>query len=478
MASIAPIRMGPTRDFFLAGKYTDSCWLGQQVLLPNDSSATDAFIARFDPQTQNMVWVWSRAASTNHALQKLRFHEHVFAPPFATTLIGSGTANDSMGWLLTLNATNGQLLSEKVFPGILGLSDAIFDPRFPGSFLITGIASDSGYINQVPITVPQPATGFCTFLARYFPQNDSVVFLHTLPYLRHALQPVLVDNDHETGWSSPRSADQGISFTQLNYRNVAVNPTPSSPIAHDGFFHFIEGIGLSYYLGKSGYVYPIERLGNEVLFEMTYEGLWPGIARLRTEIDSAPFAILSDWHSGDELLLAFPNTGYVEAWSMSLYDEFILPHFTTGKRKWGILAYYRNIVDAVTNHKNMAFRLYPNPVIGSSFKVQLDVGLALEAPWLLRDLYGRVVRQGLLRDQASEIHCEQLPKGMYFFELQLAGGVQVQKSSSSNLTTTLAPLRRPEVGLRLAALSSLRKKSTSAFACPKESLFLGNHCPA
>ena len=108
----------------------------------------------------------------------------------SSQLLGSGLYNDVSGWLAAFDATNGNLLWEKQWPGARIVSDAKFDPFVPGAILFTGTIDDFGSLNQLPTPLtPAPNTGYRCFLARYFPATDQVQFIATVPYITFDFSP-------------------------------------------------------------------------------------------------------------------------------------------------------------------------------------------------------------------------------------------------------------------------------------------------
>lgn len=176
--------------FLIAGGFHDTCYLPNDTLIGFEPLALDPFLMRVNAYSGQPEWVWHRRQAQNNYIHKINYESG------QGIILASGLYDDVSGWLAAFKASNGQLLWEKAWTGARTVSDARFDPDFQGAVLFTGTIDDFGHLNNIatPLT-PLPNTGYRTFLARYWPANDSVQFIATTPYITFDFEPgILTDN--------------------------------------------------------------------------------------------------------------------------------------------------------------------------------------------------------------------------------------------------------------------------------------------
>lgn len=404
-------------QLYLAGMFTDTSSLDSFQLIPYQIGQKDAFVASFNPISQQTQWRWQRNTAGDNFIHQIRYSN---LPSSLNRLVASGIDNNE-GWLIILDAANGQSLYEKTFPGIRTLSDAVYDSKVPGSILLTGTCSDTGYINQVPIHLHPPLTGIRTFLARYFPSNDSVVFLKSLTYNAFDFAPTMSNDAY---WSAPTIDTARTGIKQLLYNNFLPQSLPFDSVQHAGFY----AISQSYSHWRTSQMHQIiTPFSPDPLIYSLSSGccLPPG-----SELE------LDHWGTGPSKMflvdhfatfVAFPMKMQATLWSAFniLQDALFYPP-QPHQHKW-IIMVFPPPPDHVASISQIKFSISPNPVAHGSFRVRTQDPFQYALPWLLRDLQGRVVQQGVLQPGEDEIHCGQLPKGMYFFELRSTAGSGVQK---------------------------------------------------
>jgi hypothetical protein len=409
---------------YLGGMFTDSSSLDSFSLIPHQVGQKDAFIAAFNTTTQQIVWRWQKAEAGHNYVHQIRYH---YSTALANRLVASGITQSNQGWLAILDATTGQVLHEKSFPGIRTMSDAIYDSKVPGSLLLTGTCSDSGYINQQQVPLTPPFTGVRTFLARYYPTNDSIVFLKSAAYDDFDFSPSMSDDDF---WSTPSIDTLRPGYKQLLFDNFIPQSAPVDSTQHLGMFSIAKSVEsqrpmqvhLTLRLAPPiplQYEVNIAFLGMPCQLELDH---WAptGPAKMFMHESSSPGL-------GSSFYLAFPMKQYsLLSYATSLFEENYLAQPQPHQHKW-ILIYSPPVGGSVANISQIKFSISPNPVSHGSFRLRTQDPFQHALPWLLRDLQGRVVQQGVLPPGEDEIQCGQLPKGMYYFELRSTAGSGVQK---------------------------------------------------
>lgn len=403
---------------WMTGAYKGTSYLGNDTLLATATNNLNPFLALFDPNTNNYVWVWHDSLAGNNYFQKVRAGN-------ANQIIASGIANDSMGWVAAFNAANGQLLWDKKLPGVRTISDARPFPNDTASFLVTGTMADSGSIFQAPLTLNGAGTGYRNFLARLYPAIDSVEFLHHLPGHAFDFEPAIVKRSGswfpDYVWSTPFSTANSSARAQMVW-------DITSRFILDTLLHEF------YYQNVEEQQYPIENL-----VVLKTPGINPQLFDLRSTTGTfigqfafsqgtqAPF--LANL-SGAALSLAFRSTGSVQVdlsnWNFYNDSTLFFPNVSPNQPKW-VLITTVFIISSVPQKSAVQFTVYPNPVNQGQFKIQTELGFDQPAAWTLRDVQGRAVRQGQLADAAESISTTGLVPGMYFFELESPKGRGVQK---------------------------------------------------
>lgn len=406
---------------WLTGAYKGTSYLGNDTLVGASAQNLNPFIAQFDPNTNSYTWVWHASLPGDHHFQKLRQGK-------TDELLACGLASDSMGWLAAFNQFTGQQLWEKKFPGVRTISDARPFPNDTTSYLVTGTMPDTGNIFQVPAPLHGTLTGYRNFLARLFPANDSVVFLRTEPGFAFDFEPVIILGMPGTPaffvWSTPTTNNGGVGRSQVRWAISAEMMVDS--VVHDFFYQEIE-----------------EETGawqSENMAFFKTPGFNPNLFDLRST--SGPYTIgqyafsqgtqppfLTNLYAAT-LSMAFKSTGSVDVdmqgWSFWRDSTLSFPNASPSQPKWVLLT-TGFIVSSVPEKSAVQFTVYPNPVSQGQFKIQSELGFDQPAAWTLRDVQGRMVRQGQLADVGEPISVVGLDEGLYFFELETSKGRGVQK---------------------------------------------------
>lgn len=404
---------------YIAGGYNDTTILGSDTLLAQDPFAFDPFLAAISGN--QVLWTWHRSAPQNNFIHRLRHNNG--------QIICSGLANDVSGWVAAFDAQSGALLWEKTFPGVRTLSDAAIDPAFPGSLLITGTIDDNGFLNQHPTPVSPPVTGYRTFLARYYPANDSAIFLESLPYITFDFLPALTKV--HTGntayvWTAPLVSNTLGGLGQVRWELWGLNWRDT--LAHDMYYLSLECVecqfGSTYFEEMSFYKTPGI---NPNLYTLTYEH--SPITQLGFSMGTIINALGSLHPLGFHL--AFETSGSLELMpvqhALAVPDTLLLyANASPTQRKWVLFS--GGIIPAsLAEQQTMSATIYPNPVRDGQFSVRLSTPAASPLPWILHDIKGKAVLSGELSESEDLIVCPDLKPGLYFFEIQSPQGRSIQK---------------------------------------------------
>lgn len=414
---------------FLGGFFTDTSFLDSFNLIPTIQGQRKAFVAGMNAQNHRFSWVWQDSSSGSSRIHQLR-HSNQSAFPQRLTI--SGSANDSTGMLVVLNATNGNIILQKHFPGIRTLSDAVADFKVPGSILLAGTCRDDGYISEKPIPLSGTLTGIRSFWARYFPANDSVVFIRSLPYTRFDLLPTFSSNGIA---SLPTAIPSDPFIKQLFFDREAATAQAVDSARHRGYLLFHkEAVPWA----PVPHLIELDTLQNLQFWQMKCRSCAHREAILefdrwlpvrKTAIILSPFTNM----------VAFPLKSH-----MHIYNDFLWIHSfgyhppphnypEPYKHKWVIVRFFSSVETlAVAPKAKKEINIYPNPVNQGQFKIQSEMPFDQPALWTLRDVQGREVRQGQLADAAEFIQVGDVPSGMYFFELALPGGSRFAKLMIQN----------------------------------------------
>lgn len=406
---------------WLTGAYKGTSYLGNDTLVGASAQNLNPFIAQYDPNTNSYTWVWHASLPGDHHFQKLRQGK-------TDELLACGLASDSMGWLAAFNQFTGQQLWEKKLPGVRTISDARPFPNDTTSYLVTGTMPDTGNIFQVPAPLQGTLTGYRNFLARLFPANDSVVFLRTVPGFAFDFEPVITlgmpGNPAFFVWSTPTTNNGGVGRSQVRWAISAEMMVDS--VVHDFFYQEIEEETGAWYSENMAF---FKTPGfNPNLYDLrSTSGLYTIGQYAFSQATQPPF--LTNLHAAT-LSMAFKSTGSVavdmQGWHLWRDSTLFFPNASASQPKWVLLT-TGFIVSSVPEKSAVQFTVYPNPVNQGQFKIRTDMPFDQPAAWTLRDVQGRMVRQGQLADTAEPISVAGLDAGLYFFELETGKGRGVQK---------------------------------------------------
>lgn len=408
-------------QLFMGGFFTDTSALDSHRLIPQQIGMKKAFMAALNRQNNRIQWVWQDSTSGSSKIHQVR---HSTSPGMAPWLTLSGTVNDSTGMLVVLNANTGQVVFQRIFPGIRVLSDAIVAHPAQGLFLLTGACSDSGYIGQTPIPLSGAQTGIRSFIAEYNPAINAAVFTHSLPYTRYDFLASFGSVNH---WSIPTATDTSTHIQQMMY------PASFGTWWQNYFWHYDNYIANKHagrgFAGGSNswgsYLYTVNNVIppnwklNCVIcelrdYEFTFDTWGP-----------KPKVLFSLTSFSNVIVVPFKEL--LEVWGSNgsgnlLYNDSLVPF----QHKWGVV-WLAPSYGSVAHLGRQAFNVYPNPVNQGQFKIQTDMPFDQPAAWTLRDVQGRMVRQGQLADVGEPISVAGLDAGLYFFELETSKGRGVQK---------------------------------------------------
>lgn len=408
-------------QLFMGGFFTDTSALDSHRLIPQQIGVKKAFMAALNRQNNRIQWVWQDSTSGSSKIHQVR---HSTSPGMAPWLTLSGTVNDSTGMLVVLNANTGNVLFQRIFPGIRVLSDAIVAHPAQGLFLLTGTCSDSGYIGQTPIPLSGVQTGIRSFIAEYNPAIHAAVFTHSLPYTRFDFLASFGTKDH---WSIPTATDTSTYIKQMLYA------TRFGSFRLDSIWHFDNYLpnkhaGRPGPGGTNSWGSYLSTMNTGL---MTYWEFRCTICAYRNgelHFDSwgaKPKALFSI--NSFSSLIVVPFKELLEVWGSNgsgdlLFNDSLVPF----QHKWGVV-WLAPSYGSVAHLGQQAFNVYPNPVNQGQFKIQTDMPFDQPAAWSLHDVQGRTVRQGQLADVGEPISVAGLDAGLYFFELETSKGRGVQK---------------------------------------------------
>lgn len=407
-------------QLFLGGFFTDTSALDSHSLIPQQIGVKKAFMAALNLQNNRIQWVWQDSTSGSSQIHQVR---HSTAPGTAPWLTLSGTVNDSTGMLVVLNANTGQVVFQRIFPGIRVLSDAIVANPAQGLFLLTGACSDSGYIGQIPIPLSGAQTGIRSFIAEYNPAINAAVFTHSLPYTRFDFLASFGTKDH---WSIPTATDTSTHIKQMMYP-AAPETWWQNYIWHIDNYIANKHAGRGFAGGTNSWGSYIHTFSNGLI---TYWQLRCTVCAYRD------FEIYADtWGSKPKVLfsltsfsnvIAVPFKWILEAMYRDGADIIVNDSLVPFQHKWGVV-WLAPSYGSVAHDGQQAFHIYPNPVNQGQFKIQTEMPFDQPAAWTLRDVQGRTVRQGQLTDASETVQVGDVPTGMYFFELVQAEGSRFAK---------------------------------------------------
>lgn len=402
--------------FLIAGGFHDTCYLPNDTLIGFEPLALDPFLMRVNAYSGQPEWVWHRRQAQNNYIHKINYEAG------QGTILASGLYDDVSGWLAAFNASNGQLLWEKAWTGARTVSDACFDPDFPGAVLFTGTIDYFGHLNNIPTPLtPLPNTGYRTFLARYWPANDSVQFIATTPYITFDFEPsLLVDNPiplrtsvpwQRYFWSTP-SITTSQQYILYNIGGFWQNDTLQVQQMHGQFtsepFGF-SAVGPVFFFQAThaphqSHVIQAHRVGSQpdTLFLSTSSepgkvGTLGGASYYLTAKATGPVRLKSEWGNSDTTL--------------------IVPGASPFSPRWIVLHRSFPTVGVQENRK-LHFTVYPNPVIGQEVFVQFDQSTGAAHHWQLHDLQGRRLASGSLVNDDNRIQLPALAAGMYLLQVQ------------------------------------------------------------
>lgn len=230
-------------------------------------------------------------------------------------------------------------------------------------------------------------------------------------------------------WSTPSIDTLRPGYKQLLFDNFNPQSAPIDSTQHLGMFAIAKAVETQRPMQVHlTLLMPPIPLQYEV--NTTYIGM-PGQLELDHWAPTGPAKMFMhesySGGSGGSFYLAFPMKQYsLLSYANGLLEENYLAQPQPHKHKW-IIIYFPPLGGSVASISKINFSISPNPVFHGSFRVRTQNPIYNPLPWLLRDLQGRVVQQGVLQPDEDEIHCGQLPKGMYLFELQSPAGSSVQK---------------------------------------------------
>lgn len=404
--------------FLIAGGFHDTCYLPNDTLIGFEPLALDPFLMRVNAHTGQPEWVWHRRQAQNNYIHKINYEAG------QGTILASGLYDDVSGWLAAFNASNGQLLWEKAWTGARTVSDACFDPDFPGAVLFTGTIDDFGHLNNIPTPLtPLPNTGYRTFLARYWPANDSVQFIATTPYITFDFEPsLLVDNPiplrtsvpwQRYFWSTP-SITSSQQYILYNIGGFWQNDTLQVQQMHGQFNS--EPLGLSA-LGPV-FFYQASHAPHQSHVIQTYRvGSQPDTLFLSTSSEPGKAGAIVSF--GSDYYLTVKATGPIRLksqWGNS-DTTIVVPGASPFSARWIVI--HRSFPTVgMPEVQKLHFTLYPNPVAGQEVFVQFDQTMGDVTQWQLHDLQGRHLASGFLAAEENRIQLPALSAGMYLLEVQ------------------------------------------------------------
>lgn len=403
--------------FLIAGGFHDTCFLPNDTLIGFEPLALDPFLMRVNAYSGQPEWVWHRRQAQNNYIHKIYYESG------QGIILASGLYDDVSGWLGAFNAMNGQLLWEKAWTGARTVSDARFDPDFQGAVLFTGTIDDFGHLNNIPTPLtPLPNTGYRTFLARYWPANDSVQFIATTPYITFDFEPSLfVDNPvplrSSTSlprylWSTP-SIGSGQQFILYNIGGFWSNDTLRVQQMHGQFAANVQSLS-----ARPVFFYQASNAAHHSHVIQWHRGsAWPDTLFLSTSSEPARVGAVGGF--GSNYYLTVKASGPVRlksAWG-NADTTLVVPGASQFTPRWVVL--HRSISTvSVPEMTSLPFSVYPNPVQGRDLFVQLAQPTSETMRWQLHDLQGRRLASGSLAADENRIQLPVLSAGVYLIAVQ------------------------------------------------------------
>lgn len=394
--------------FLIAGGFHDTCYLPNDTLIGFEPLALDPFLMRVNAYSGQPEWVWHRRQAQNNYIHKINYEAG------QGTILASGLYDDVSGWLAAFNASNGQLLWEKAWPGARTVSDARFDPNFAGAVLFTGTIDDFGHLNNIPTPLsPLPNTGYRTFLARYWPANDSVQFIATTPYITFDFEPTILP----LRLNSTENVSIWITPTIQNNKTERLARIYSPPSGFfDNYYEYQQWFGQ--FIGDVFNYGPV----------FCYQGATAAPNQMQLQLFVSSYSDRLTLAPGSEVgragLLRRYSTSYitVKATGPLFVDasrDTILqvPGATPFTPRWAVIYSLLDVVD-VAESKKLSFKVYPNPVTSQEIFVEMDKTNGAEVHWIFRDLQGRRLAAGTLDTDENRIQLPALSAGMYLLEVQ------------------------------------------------------------
>ncbi len=406
-------------DFFITGGFMDTTYLPNDTLIGFEPLALDPFLMAVDGQTGFVRWVWKRPAAQNNYFTQLSYNGD------SSQLLGSGLYNDVSGWLAAFDATNGNLLWEKQWPGARTVSDAKFDPFVPGAILFTGTIDDFGALNQLPTPLtPAPNTGYRCFLARYFPATDVVQFIATVPYITFDFSPRFIAdwNALQPGpgyiWTAPYVSATNSQGSQIFQPQFALtgNGYPDSLATE---FEFYSYSSLSGGFSSPGWMHKTAGAGPGS-YSLSRTIL--GVSQLRNRMQLSTGSSVNGLGDfiGSRMTWAVKSTGTISFRSdtASTVDTTLtVPGASVNNPRWVMVAQSLVLVNS-TEEPKLNFSLYPNPAQAASVWLELNASIAKAGNWTLRDIQGRSLQTGTITEARTMLPTEGLAKGIYLVEIQ------------------------------------------------------------
>lgn len=403
--------------FFVGGGYRDTCYLPNDTLIGYEPQSLDPFLMRVNATTGQPEWVWSRPQAENNVIRKIHYN-------YGSQVLVSGQFNDTTGWLAAFDSENGQLLWEKTWPGARMVSNASFGANAnSGEVFFTGTMTDSGYLHHLPVPLSTlPLTGFRSFVARYWPSTDSVVFMASTPVDTFSFEPSLISGREPLTWSTP-SLENGPQRKMMSFNtNPSFPPTVEYFEANQWHAELDQPLGpfpQPVFFYQATHAAP----GHHYLHYDYGSWGWPDTLQLATGSTIGRAAAISSYSTHAIKYFTIKTTGDIQIRRNSWGDPWV-NHPVNGAShqspRWVVL--YDNTVfsGSVVENQRLPFRIYPNPNNIGLVRIQWEKEIELPSSWRVHDMQGKLLSTGQLKAGENSLPLPDLAPGIYLLEVEQA----------------------------------------------------------
>ncbi|GEM_PF-3625297 len=402
-------------DLIIGGVFLDTLVLGTDTFINPEQFALDAFLAKIT-MSGDILWSWHGRAWQNNTIQRIRYRETT-----DSWVAACGLGSDVDGWMGLFDPFNGNLVWSKDLTQIRTVSDLGFaadTAQYPGLWFC-GSADPAGGIDGVPLPPSLPLTGYQNYLGKIFPfRQDSVQLLKTISYITFDFESQL---EFPVGGSPLWSATGhtqvgGQAYEQSIFELPASGSlvTLRDSFSHQGRFLLIPG--------RQDFPQGMTPQGNLVIYTPhTAPGQY-NLDRVNQPLDgSFQFGTsLGDQWLGtlaDHQLYLAAEVPSQLTYQGDIPQSITFSTFSSQERRW-VLFYRSNTATSLeTTGELSGFELFPNPVVSRQLNVRFPENSPALTRWVLRDLQGKTVQEGLFSEPETTLSLEKIQSGLYIMEL-------------------------------------------------------------